>query len=143
VALVQPELKRQRIFLKTELAPELPLVPADFVQVQQVLLNLVVNAMDSLSSVTERPRALRIVTHRAEPDAVEVAVKDTGLGLNLHEDERVFEPFYTTKPGGLGMGLAISRSIVEAHGGRLWATPNPGNGAIFQFTLPVHHEDES
>jgi PAS domain S-box-containing protein len=143
VALIQPELKRQKISLKTKLAPELPLVPADLVQVQQVLLNLIVNAIDSLSVVTERQRALHIVTNRGEPDTVEVAVKDTGVGINLHEDERVFEPFYTTKPGGLGMGLAISRSIVEAHGGRLWATPNSGHGAVFQFILPVHGGHES
>jgi signal transduction histidine kinase len=142
IMLVKPELRRQRISLKTELTPELPLVLVDFVQVQQVLLNLVVNALDSLSIVMGRPRLLQIRTHRTEPDAVQVVVLDSGVGLSPEESDRVFEPFYTTKPGGLGMGLAISRSIVEAHGGRLWAAPGLEHGAVFQFTLPVYDGDE-
>jgi PAS domain S-box-containing protein len=137
VALTQPELTRKKVSLQTELAPGLPRVPADRVQLQQVMLNLVVNALDSMSAVADHPRVLDIRTDRPEADVVHVAVQDTGVGIAPEETERLFQPFYTTKPDGLGMGLAISRSIVEAHGGRLWATPNDGRGATFEFTLPV------
>ncbi|MDB6039679.1 MAG: sensor histidine kinase protein [Verrucomicrobiales bacterium] len=138
VALTQPELKRKKVSLRTELSPKLPLVPADRVQLQQVLLNLFVNAVDSLSGVPDRPRMLRIHTELTESHSVQVVVQDTGAGIKRDVVERLFEPFYTTKPHGLGMGLAISRSIVEAHGGRLWATPNDGRGATFQLILPTH-----
>jgi len=138
VALTQPELKHKKVSLRTELSPRLPRVPADRVQLQQVLLNLFVNAVDSLSTVSDRPRMLRIQTERTEPHSVQVVVQDTGAGIKPDEVERLFEPFHTTKPHGLGMGLAISRSIVEAHGGRLWVTPNDGRGATFHFTLPAH-----
>ena len=142
IVMIRPELKSKKVSLKTELARELPLVPADFVQVQQVLLNLIVNAIDSLGMVTDRPRMLRISTNPADPDTVQVAVQDSGVGFDPQESDHFFEPFYTTKSGGLGMGLAISRSIVEVHGGRLWATPNQEHGATFQFTLPTHNGDE-
>jgi PAS domain S-box-containing protein len=138
VTLTQAELTRKKVSLKIKLAPDLPRVPADRVQLQQVLLNLVVNAIDSLGGVADRPRVLRICTDRSEPDAVHISVQDTGAGIKPQENEHLFEPFYTTKPNGLGMGLAISRSIVEAHGGRLWAEPNNGRGATFQFTMPIH-----
>ncbi|HEV2327905.1 MAG TPA: ATP-binding protein [Verrucomicrobiae bacterium] len=138
VMLIQPELKRKGVSLTVEFAPELPPVLADFVQVQQVLLNLFVNAIDSLSAVTDRPRLMHIRTNRLEAGTVQLVVRDNGVGFDVRQMERLFEPFYTTKPGGLGMGLAISRSIVEAHGGRLWATPNRKHGATFRFTLPVH-----
>jgi PAS domain S-box-containing protein len=141
LALVQPELKRKRISLKTDFAPGLPFVPADFVLIQQVLLNLIVNAVDSLCSVSDRPRVLHIWTNCIEA-AVRVVVQDTGLGFNARASEQLFEPFYTTKSGGVGMGLAISRSIVEAHGGRLWAAPNEEHGATFQFVLPVNAGNE-
>jgi C4-dicarboxylate-specific signal transduction histidine kinase len=137
VALMQLELTRKQVSLQTVLASELPRIPGDRVQLQQVLLNLVVNALDSMSAVTGRPRCLRICTDCPEPETVQVAVQDTGTGITPQETEKLFEPFYTTKPDGMGMGLAISRSIVEAHGGRLWATPNDGCGATFQLTLPV------
>jgi len=137
VSLTRSELKQKRVLLQTDLAPELPPVPADRVQLQQVLLNLVVNALDSMSAVADRPRILRIETDRSEPQAVHVSVQDTGVGIKPQETEHLYEPFYTTKTDGLGMGLAISRSIVEAHGGHLWVTPNNGHGVAFQFTLPV------
>ncbi len=143
VALTQPELKRKQVFLETELTARFPSVVADRVQLQQVLLNLILNALDSLSTVSERQRVLRIRTDRLPPDALRVAVEDTGGGIAPEDSERVFEPFYTTKPQGLGMGLAISRSIVEAHGGRLWTTPHDGSGVTFQFTLPVQNGGRS
>jgi PAS domain S-box-containing protein len=141
VVLTQSELTRKKVLLQTELARDLPCVAADRVQLQQVLLNLVVNAVDSLGAVAH-PRVLHIRTSHSELDAVHIAVDDTGMGIELQQTERLFEPFYTTKSHGLGMGLAISRSIVEAHGGRLWATPNDSRGAKFEFTLPVQEEDE-
>ncbi|MGH7992147.1 MAG: sensor histidine kinase, partial [Limisphaerales bacterium] len=137
VLLVQSELERERIKLQMNLASELPRVAADHVQLQQVVLNLIGNAVDSLSKVADRACLLHIATDQPCPGEVRVTVRDTGTGIDPQQTERLFEPFYTTKPHGLGMGLAISRSIVEAHGGRLWATPDDGRGVTFQFTLPV------
>jgi signal transduction histidine kinase len=122
--------------LRTELADQLPQVTADRVQLQQVLLNLTMNAVDAMKPVTDRPHVLRIQTKYRER-AVLVAVQDSGVGLNPKGMEKLFETFYTTKPGGLGMGLSICRSIIEGHGGRLWAESNEGTGATFQFTLPI------
>ena len=137
VALTQPEFARRKVSLQTELAPGLPGVNADRVQLQQVMLNLVVNALDSLSAVAERPRILHIRTGRDGAGEARVSVQDTGAGIDQEQSERLFLPFFTTKPHGLGMGLAISRSIVEAHGGRLWMTPNDGPGVTFHFALPT------
>jgi PAS domain S-box-containing protein len=137
LALVRPELTHNKVVLQTELTPNLPLVTADRVQVQQVLINLFVNALDALNDLEARPRLLRIHTELPAPHTVRVSVEDSGGGVDPDAIERVFEPFYTTKTHGLGMGLAISRSIVEAHGGRLWATPHNGSGVAFEFTLPV------
>jgi C4-dicarboxylate-specific signal transduction histidine kinase len=137
IAFTHPELKHEKISLHAELSPQLPHVPGDRVQLQQVLLNLFVNAVDSLSAVSDRPRILRIHTEQTEPRSVQVTLEDSGAGIKPDEVERLFEPFHTTKAHGLGMGLPISRSIVEAHGGRLWATPKNGRGATFQFTLPA------
>ena len=123
--------------LQTELAAGLPLVTADRVQLQQVLLNLITNALDALRLVKDRPRFLRIRTDKPDARTVRVAVQDTGVGVDPQQAEHLFQAFFTTKPNGLGMGLSISRSIVEAHGGRLWATPNDGPGVTFLFTLPV------
>ena len=139
VSLTQPELKRKKVSLQLELSSDLPFVFADNVQLEQVLLNLIVNAADSLGTITNRPRLLHIRTEHLEPGAVQVAVQDNGVGVKPEESEHLFQPFYTTKSGGLGMGLAISRSIVEAHGGRLWAVPNTESGAVFQFTLPIQN----
>jgi signal transduction histidine kinase len=107
----------------------------DRVQLQQVILNLIMNAIEALSGADEGPREVLISTNRYESDGVLVAVRDSGPGLKPESIERVFDPFYTTKPTGMGVGLSICRSIIEAHGGRLWATANTPQGAIFQFTL--------
>jgi signal transduction histidine kinase len=105
------------------------------VQLQQVILNLVMNGIEAMASVTGRPRELLICSRQHESDKALIAVRDSGVGLDGQDFERIFDAFYTTKSQGLGMGLAISRSIVEGHGGQLWAVPNEGPGATFQFTL--------
>ncbi|MGO4885916.1 MAG: sensor histidine kinase [Bryobacteraceae bacterium] len=138
VALTQRELVRNGVALKMELETALPLVFGDRVQLQQVILNLVVNAIEAMSGATGRPRELQIRSER-DGDAVLVSVRDTGPGLPLADPERIFGAFFTTKPDGLGMGLSIGRTIIEAHRGKLWAT-HADNGAIFQFRLPIHKE---
>jgi signal transduction histidine kinase len=110
---------------------------------QQVVLNLIVNAVQAMGAVAEGPRELYIATVPAEPNGVRVAVMDSGPGLAPATVGRLFEAFFTTKPGGLGMGLSICRSIIEAHGGRLWATPNQPRGAVFYFTVPTHADSAS
>ena len=137
VALVEAEARRQDVSVQTELAVNLPRVTGDRVQLQQVLLNLVVNALDAMSTMDHGRRILRLQTSRIRNEAVQIAVQDSGVGLAAQNRERLFEAFYTTKPQGLGMGLSISRSIVESHGGRLWAAANHGPGATFLFTLPI------
>ena len=136
VRLLQHELVNQGVALYVEVAADLPPVVGDRVQVQQVLLNLVLNALEALAPVRERPREVWIRVQPEAADTVRVAVEDTGVGLAPEQRDQMFTAFYTTKAQGLGMGLAISRSIIEAHGGRLWASANSGNGATFQFTLP-------
>jgi C4-dicarboxylate-specific signal transduction histidine kinase len=138
VVLMQRELVRNSVSLGMELDAALPLVLGDRVQLQQVILNLVVNAIDAMSGTNGRPRELQIRSGR-DGDAVVVTVRDTGPGLPIAEPERIFGAFFTTKPDGLGMGLSISRTIIEAHRGRLWAA-NSDDGAIFQFRLPFHKE---
>jgi C4-dicarboxylate-specific signal transduction histidine kinase len=107
----------------------------DRVQLQQVLMNLVLNAIEAMHTVEGRERDLLIRTQRGEADEIRVAVRDSGTGFDLENTEQLFAAFHTTKPGGMGMGLSISRSIVQSHGGRLWAALNDGPGATFQFTL--------
>jgi len=138
LALVGPELQKNRIAVKCELSTSLPLVFADRVQLQQVLLNLIVNGIEAMTAVTDRARARALVVQSKidESGVLMVAVCDTGTGLSLEAD-RVFTPFFTTKANGMGMGLPISRSLVEGHGGRLWATSNSPYGAVFSFTLPA------
>jgi signal transduction histidine kinase len=137
VALTQSEAARRGATIQTDLAGNLPMVMGDRVQFQQLLLNLVINALDAMNSIQDRPRVVHIRTAVPESKSILVAVEDSGIGLAPEQQSRLFDAFYTTKPDGLGMGLSISRSIVEAHGGRLWAAPNQGPGATFQFTLPT------
>jgi PAS domain S-box-containing protein len=137
---IRPELVRGHIVVHRSLASDLPLVQSDRVQLQQVVLNLITNAIQAMSGVVDGPRDLFLVTSQTTIDGVAnllVAVQDTGVGFEAEQGGKLFDAFYTTKSDGLGMGLAISRSIIEALGGRLWASPNPGRGATFQFTLPV------
>jgi PAS domain S-box-containing protein len=135
IELTHGEAVKNGISVITELADHLPVVEADRVQLQQVLLNLIVNALEAMGAANEGPRELLISTTK-ETSGVLVAVQDSGPGLEAAMLERVFESFYTTKPTGLGLGLSICRSIIEAHGGRLWASTNQRRGAMFQFTLP-------
>ena len=134
-ALAQGEVRRSRVALRMELAADVPPVLGDRVQLQQVILNLVMNGVEAMASVSDRPRELLIRSRQHESDKVLVAVQDSGIGIDQQNLEKVFNAFYTTKSQGMGMGLAISRSIVENHGGRLWAMPNDGPGTTFQFTL--------
>ncbi len=160
VALARNELQRNRVSLQTQLSNDLPLILGDRIQLQQVILNLLINAIEAMSGVSEGPRELWVSSEKvngiydeSEEDTLRVnglaeakgthvlvGVRDSGPGLDPNGIARVFDAFYTTKSQGMGMGLAISRSIVEAHGGRLWATPNAPKGALFQFALPISHE---
>jgi len=137
IALTGGEAVKHGISVRTQLAEGLPVIQGDRIQLQQVILNLMMNAVEAMSGVPEGPRELLISTDKAESDGVFVAVRDSGPGLSPASLERAFEAFYTTKSGGLGMGLSICRSIIEAHGGRLWSMANEPRGAVFQFTVPV------
>ena len=130
LAMIDPEARQHRVAVRIDLAAGLPPVWGDRVQVQQVLLNLVMNGIDAMKAVTDRPRALRI---RSQPH-------EAGIGFDPQSLTRLFEPFYTTKSEGMGMGLAISRSIIEAQGGKLWASANSDHSATFHFTLPTEGE---
>jgi signal transduction histidine kinase len=137
IALTRSEAHQHGVSSRIELARGLPHVLGDRVQLQQVILNLIINAIEAMSGVSEGARELRISTGKGESDGVLVQVRDSGPGLDPESLDRLFDAFYTTKPNGMGMGLSICRSIIEAHGGRLWATANVPRGAIFQFTLPT------
>ncbi len=137
IALTRSEALRNGVSLQSQLANGLPLVQGDRIQLQQVMLNLIVNAIEAMSSTSEGSRELLISTGKDGSDAVLVVVRDSGPGLDPEGLGRLFDALYTTKPGGMGMGLSICRSIIEAHGGRIWATANVPQGAVFQFTLPV------
>jgi PAS domain S-box-containing protein len=136
IALSLSELQRNRVILRPELADDLPPVTGDRVQLQQVILNLIRNGSDAMSSVDDRPRQLLIRTERDEDDRARLTVQDAGVGFNPQAADRLFESFYTTKNDGMGIGLSVSRSIIESHHGRLWATLNNGPGATFSFSIP-------
>jgi signal transduction histidine kinase len=143
IELTRSEAVKNDVLVQTELADGLPLIQGDRVQLQQVMLNLIVNAVEATSGVSEGSRELLISTRKAETGGVRVAVRDTGPGLTPAALEHLFEPFYTTKPNGLGLGLSICHSIIEAHGGRLWTSANVPRGAVFQLTLPEHPDIRS
>ncbi len=136
IGLGQSEVQRNHVALETQLSDDMPLVFADRIQLQQVMLNLMMNAIEAMTQVAG-PRELLISSGADDSKGVVVVVRDSGPGLDSKSLERLFEPFYTTKPQGMGMGLAICRSIIEAHDGRLWATTNEDRGATFHFTLPI------
>jgi PAS domain S-box-containing protein len=134
--LLQREVLSHRVSLRLNLAPDLPAVMGDRIQLQQVVVNLLMNGIQAMASVNDRPRELSIWTSRHEGDRVLVGVRDTGVGIGTSDPTKLFDAFYTTRPNGMGMGLSICRSIIEAHGGRVWAAREAGPGATFQFALP-------
>ena len=136
LALAESQALRNDVSLLTELAPSLPTVLGDRIQLQQVILNLVMNGIEAMTGVTDRPRRLLIQSRMHDAGQICVSVQDCGIGVSPDVMDRLFEPFFTTRSKGMGMGLPISRSIIEAHGGRLWAESTPAQGAVFQFTLP-------
>ena len=140
LALSSAELRRNRVILQAEFADDLPPVTGDRVQLQQVILNLLLNASDAMSGVDDRPRQLAVRTERDERGSVHLTVQDAGVGFEPQNVDKLFEPFYTTKSGGMGIGLAVSRSIIESHRGRLWAARNDGPGATFSFSIPCAPE---
>jgi C4-dicarboxylate-specific signal transduction histidine kinase len=140
LALTRGELQQHGVVLLTDLSAGDRPVLGDKVQLQQVLLNLIMNGIQAMGAVTDRNRELTVSVALAEPDRVQVAVADTGPGLDPATAQCIFEPFFTTKPDGLGMGLSICRSIVEAHGGQLWISPRAPRGTAFHFTIPIAGE---
>lgn len=140
VALFLSELERNKVILHLELADDLPFVIGDCVQLQQVILNLLRNASDAMSAIDDRPRQLVIRTMRDEQDCVRLSVEDVGVGFDPDAADGLFQAFYTTKNDGMGIGLSVSRSIIEKHDGRLWATLNDGPGATFSFSVPCAPE---
>ncbi len=143
VALTASEVQSTGVSLETQLAKRLPLIQGDRIQLQQVTLNLIINAIEATGEVPEGARQVLIATEEDTSNGVIVTVKDSGSGLDPERFDRLFDAFYTTKANGMGMGLAICRSIIEAHGGRIWAKPNMPQGAIFQFALPAQRESAS
>jgi C4-dicarboxylate-specific signal transduction histidine kinase len=146
VALVSSDLRRSKVALRSELAPELPRVVGDRIQLQQVILNLILNGKDAMSTVQNRPRELLVTSRSSQAGEAVVAVRDYGPGLVPEDEDKIFDPFFTTKPEGMGLGLSISRTIIEEHGGTLWATQNEGRGATLHFSLPAssgENHDES
>jgi PAS domain S-box-containing protein len=143
IALVRRELKNHQVSLQNELASTLPTILGDRVQLQQVIINLLMNGTEAMQPVTDRPRELVIRSRHDETQQVLVSVTDCGVGISAENGDRLFNAFFTTKSSGMGMGLSICRSIMEAHGGRLWATANVPHGTTFQFTLPVNADTAS
>jgi len=143
IELTRGEAMKNGVSVQMQLAEDLPLIEGDRVQLQQVILNLIINGVQAMSEASDGPRQVLISTGKPESGGVLVAVRDSGPGLAPGTLDHVFEAFHTTKPGGLGLGLSICRSIIEAHGGRLWASANVPRGAIFQFTVPAHSDSAS
>jgi C4-dicarboxylate-specific signal transduction histidine kinase len=137
LALVHGELINYRILVKSDLPRQLPQVRADRVQLQQVILNLITNAVEAMSSVQDRSRVLSVASRTQDPGSVLITVQDTGPGIDPDRRDRIFDAFFSTKASGMGMGLFICRSIIESHGGRLWATAAEPHGAIFHLLLPI------
>ena len=143
IALAHSEVQRNGVALETQLSDDVPVILGDRIHLQQVILNLMMNAIEAMSGAGEGPRELLVRAGADESQGVRVSVQDSGPGLDPKSVDHLFDAFYTTKPQGLGMGLAISRSLIEAHGGRLWATAHEPHGAVFQFTLPIGSEREA
>jgi signal transduction histidine kinase len=143
LVLIGDEAKRNKVTFRTLFADGLSAVTGDRVQFQQVVLNLVINGIEAMTTVSDRPRELVITTGNIDPDQVQVTVEDSGMGIDPNAIEKIFEPFYTTKSTGMGMGLSITRSILQRHGGRLSVTAKRDRGAIFYFTVPKYDEEES
>lgn len=143
VSLVRKNAEEHKISLSLDLDAELPPVFGDRVQLQQVVLNLIINGLDAINAAGEDGfRELVVRASEDEPDVVTISVRDSGIGIDEENKDRIFDSFFSTKSMGLGMGLSISRSIIEEHGGRLWVTQNPEQGATFSFTVPIYEEDE-
>jgi C4-dicarboxylate-specific signal transduction histidine kinase len=142
-ALTEGAAVRNQVTLRTELAPGLPGTLGDRVQLQQVIINLILNGIQAMADVADRPRVLEVRSQTSNTGDILVAVCDSGVGIAKKDEKRIFEAFFTTKPQGMGMGLSISYSIIEAHGGRLWATSNSDHGATFHFTLPAQRESKT
>jgi signal transduction histidine kinase len=143
IALLSSELQRNHVSLQSELADHLPAVNGDRVQLQQVILNLLRNASDAMVDVHDRARHLRISTEREDGDRLRLSVRDTGVGVDPQDMDKLLDAFYTTKSDGMGIGLSVSRSIVERHRGRLWAEPNDGPGVTFSISIPTDPESAS
>jgi signal transduction histidine kinase len=134
--LMQAELQRHEVLLETRLLDDLALIKGDHTQLQQVIVNLVTNAIEAISTSRRSPRVIRVSTESNENGEVLTIVEDSGSGIDWQVLDRIFDPMFTTKPEGTGLGLSICRSIVEGHGGRLWVSPNPAGGSVFQFSIP-------
>jgi signal transduction histidine kinase len=143
IALLLSELQRNHVSLQSELAHHLPAVTGDRVQLQQVILNLLRNASDAMVDVHDRARHLLISTEQEDGDRVRLSVRDTGVGVDPRDMDKLLDAFYTTKSDGMGIGLSVSRSIVERHHGRLWAEPNDGPGVTFSISIPTDPESTS
>jgi len=138
IELIRSDALIKNVSVAAQLAPELPAVRGDRIQLHQIMLNLTINALDAMKGIPVSERRLEITTRRINAHSVQVAVQDAGTGIPPDQLDKVFEPFFTSKSQGLGMGLAICRSIINMHGGRIWATNNPGSGVTFRFVLPIN-----